>query len=157
MISLLANKYVRLGLVALTLFAAGGLAAGKVTSMHYKGVIAKKEAAHQQAVIKAQANALAEVQRQQTITEEVSSDYEKQIADLRRRSDSLLAGLRNHAELCDRSTPAESKTPSKPDAAACPARLPRRMAEDITRLMLDADIQTQRLISCQEWVKRQAE
>jgi hypothetical protein len=155
MLQILANKYARMGLIAVVVFAAGGFAGFKATSAHYKGVIARKEAAHQQAVIKAQSDALAEVQRQQTITNEVSSEYENQIADLRRRSDALLAGLRNSAEFCDRSVPAQPSASRKPDATTCPKGFPRHMAEDVTRLMLDADIQTRRLMACQSWLQKQ--
>lgn len=81
------------------------------------------------------------------INAEVSNDYQKKIADLRKRYDAIRLRSAGGVRI--------PHAPGRPDAASGANRLPWEVAGPAGDLMYQADVNTQRLISLQEWVKRQ--
>lgn len=131
------------------LAAVGAWGAYSLTSDHYNGVIAKMELKHQQEIAAAQAHVIEEVARQQEITNQTAADYETKIAKIRAYYSNLLAGgMREQSKTSGGSLPAVPHATSKPDG---PARCDRLSTE----LRMAADIQTQRLLYLQEWVRKQ--
>lgn len=77
------------------------------------------------------------------INSEVSNDYQKRIAAIRKRYDAFK--LRETGRM-----PVPNPA-FRPDAATITNEFSRGMGE-VTTLMLEADLQTQQLISLQEWI-----
>lgn len=148
-----AQIFIALGIVA-TVFAAGVTLGHQWTAMSYQQKLDDKDLQAQADLIKAQAQMLTEVERQKTITREVSNDFQGRIRDQRSRYLRELDGLRKRADNAevDRQS-AEATSAGRCDAAAEGDRLSLRAQEDLVRLMQLADEQTQQLIACQKWVK----
>ena len=85
-----------------------------------------------------------QIERQLKINSEVSNEYQKTVAGLRRRHDDF---IRMHLDSL------RVRTACRPDAEAGTDGLYRNIRE-LHKLMLQADLQTQQLIALQEWVKR---
>lgn len=144
----------------------GGFITFKVTAFYYEAEIASinatvaaDEAARKDAVIEAQQKAMKLAAHRATLSNEVSNDYEKKIADLQQRYSAELDGLRDEA---DRNSggvglrvPGLPSTACGCDATASANRFSVRDKERLLKIAKQADEQTQRLIACQAWAKSQ--
>lgn len=130
-----------------------GLATGyKLTADHYRSAIAKRDLAAAAELSKAQQRVIEAVQEQQVITNQVASDYEQKIAEIRAKYADV-AGVNADSGLRNKPAPARRvravpNAASKPNAAAPSDGLS-------TELRLAAELQTQQLISLQEWIRKQ--
>lgn len=82
------------------------------------------------------------------INAEVSNDYQKKLADIRKRYDALR--LRTAGSVPN------ANTPLGHNAAPAGTGFPWKVAEPIGDLMLLADTQTQQLLACQNWIREQS-
>lgn len=134
----------------------GAGAAYKITADHYRAIIAARDLKAATELAAAQQRVIEAVQEQQVITTQTASDYEKTIAEIRAKYaadfDSYVAASADSVRV-DKSNDADRlrtvpRTASKPDAAAACYRLS-------TELRLAAELQTQQLISLQDWIRKQ--
>ncbi len=130
--------------------AAGSYAAWTLTSDHYKGVIAKEEAARSDVVIQALQDQATQAIAQGKISDGVANDYEKTIADIERRYAAELDGLRFKNTVRADDVPAVPDAAVKPDAAACPKPIPADL-----RAQREAERNAAKLVGLQEWIKQQ--
>lgn len=140
--------------VLVLVLGAGG--AYKLTADHYRAIIADRDLKAATELAQAQQRVIQAVQEQQVITSQTASEYEKTIAEIRAKyaadyeryiaaiSDSVRVDKPNDAASL-RTIP---RSASKPDAAAACYRLS-------TELRLAAELQTQQLISLQNWIRKQ--
>lgn len=134
----------------------GLLSAYKVTADHYRAVIAKNDLAAASALAHAQQNVIVAIKQQQEITNQTASDYETRISEIRAKYDADINGYvaagSNGVRIDKQSNPDRLRSvpnsASKPnDAAAC-----YRLSAQLRQA---AELQTQQLISLQEWIKGQ--
>lgn len=133
-------------------FGLGIFGAYKVTADHYRAQIAERDLAAANAVAKAQQKVIVAVQEQQTITKKTASDYEKKISDIRNKyaayDDRPTFGLRIEPDTSARGLPTVPKAARQSNATPSCDRLS-------VKLRLAAELQTQNLISLQEWIEAQ--
>lgn len=119
--------------------------------LRYEAKIDAQQVAQQNNTIAAEKAVITKEEKAATITNEVSNAYEKSVNAIDDRYDGLLLTP----------DPAVNDLPSIPGgasghhAAACPDKLSTDRKKATALLMKQADIQTQRLIACQSWVKGQ--
>lgn len=148
------SKFVIAAIVAASIFAAGAATGHRLTANYYRAVIAAEKAAQDEAIIKAQQEALAEVERQKQIARGVNNDYQKRISDLRARYLAELDGLRKRTE--DGGDLETGAAGARDCSGTAPGnRLPRETQENLIRLVQIADEQAQRLLACQAWIQKQ--
>lgn len=129
-----------------------GLAAHAVTRLYYKHQIARIELSYADAITKAQQTVIAEIEAQKKIAKGVDNEYQTRIALIRATYAAELERLRASAK-ASRGGGAKSSDPGNCAGTPTADRLPWHVQEDLIRLMQQADEQTQRLISCQSWVR----
>lgn len=136
---------------------------------HFKKLYVSEQTAHKltvanyrAAAAKAQADATANAKRvlteQQQITQEVSSDYQKQLADVRARADALRVRLASAGNPRGADAGRASQVPApagRPDAAPAQDRLPAEGWALEDRVI--ATEQALQLVALQDWVRKQAE
>lgn len=120
-----------------------------LTATIYQGRIDAMRVAQQTALIEAQTKVIETQNNQAKITAEVSHDYQAKIAALRLKYDRL------HASTAGDSVSGLPDTPLGYNAATGRIQLPRGIAEHLRDLIFKADEQTQRLIACQDWIRKQ--
>lgn len=156
-ISQLASQWQLFSVIAALAFVAGLYSAHQVTSFYYTAKINEDKALSQGAVIEAQQKAAVLIAHRETLSNEVSGDYEKRITDLQRRYAAELDSLRTQYDATgDReSLPGVSPPTCKCHEGTRTNRLSQRDKERLLRLAQQADEQTQRLIACQNWARSQ--
>lgn len=134
----------------------GLVSAYKVTADHYRAVIAKNDLAAASALAQAQQNVIVAIKQQQEITNQTATDYETRISEIRQKYAADLGGnVAAGADSVRVDKPAKSSSlravpnaAGKPnDAAAC-----YRLSAQLRQA---AELQTQQLISLQEWIRGQ--
>ena len=140
----------------------------QMEARHFRKLYAAEQQAHQATVAnfraasaKAQADATANAKRvltdQQRITQEVSSDYQKQLADVRARADALRVQLYAKAHPGNPNPGRASEVSAaagRPDGSAPQAGLPAQDWSLEDRVI--ATEQALQLAALQEWVRKQA-
>lgn len=137
-------------------FLVGLVLSYKVTADHYQAVIAKNNLAAATALAEAQQNVIVAIKQQQEITNQTASDYETRIAEIRKKyADDIGGHVAAGADSVRVNKPSDAasvRAVSKPtgqsnDAAAC-----YRLSAQLRQA---AELQTQQLISLQEWIRGQ--
>ena len=141
--------YVACFIIGLTL-------AYKVTADHYRAVIAKNDLAAASALAQAQQKVIVAIKQQQEITNQTASDYETKIAEIRKKYADDIGG---HV-----AAGADSVRVDKPFDAASVRAIPKPSGKSndaaacyrlSAQLRQAAELQTQQLISLQEWIRSQ--
>lgn len=108
-----------------------------------------------QALVAAQTGVITQEHRAETLTLGVSNDYEKSVAGIDGNYAAFIDGLRPSAQ-AGISLPAIPEAPGGHNAATCTHGLPDTDKAHLVAVAKDADIQTQRLMACQAWIRAQA-
>lgn len=127
----------------------------KVTADHYRSVISKRDLKAAADLTQAQQRVIKAVQEQQVITNQISSDYENKIAEIRAKYAAFDGSNVAAGSDSVRNQPAPARrVRAVPDAACRPnaASACERLSKE---LRLAAELQTQQLISLQEWIRQQ--
>lgn len=134
----------------------GLVSAYKVTADHYRAVIAKNDLAAVQSLAHAQEKVIVAVKQQQEITNQTAVDYETRISEIRKKYADDIGGIvASGADSVRLDKPANasgvrsvSNAASKSnDASAC-----YRLSAQLRQA---AELQTQQLISLQDWIRGQ--
>lgn len=141
---------------ALAAFGAGFWSAWSWRADRCEVQVAALEAEQMEAVAAAQARVIATQAAQAKITQEVSHEYQKDVAAIKRRhADAVTRLLNKYAT--GGCLPVVPHPPSGGDAAARADGFPRDAGAALVDLMLDADLNTRQLVACQGWIKKQSE
>lgn len=135
----------------------GAYLAWAATSSRYEQEIAQDKAARQAAVIKAQAREMVKQKEFAKVNTEVLNGYEIGILDMRARYDAEFNRLQLDPQIRGDGLRDSDSCAGSDHGAARPARLPIGVQKRLVELMKQADEQTQRLVACQTFVKKQQE
>lgn len=123
---------------------------GFLVSLPYKLKIANMEAAQAKAIIAAQESVIDVERNQANKTAEVSRDYQNRIAALNKRYAEWV-----RIDAATRNLPKVPNTPGGHNGTPSGVALSRDIPA-ISGLMHLADLQTQQLIACQNWIRQQS-
>lgn len=139
-------KVYAFALICAMCFAAGWRTKGNIENAKYAAALEESIKQHQQVL---------EQERQKQIkSNEVANALEDKNRILNRNYSSLIKQLRDK-ERAANALPKAGNSSCEHNDTASGNRLSWKNAENIFELMRLADLQTQQLISCQEWIKSQ--